>query len=79
MTMVRLVQRQLHCAYATAGKLVDQLVDLGLLRETTGGQRNRVFRYEPYLALFEPPSPLEAAGAPDNVALETTGADELPG
>ena len=78
MTMVRLVERQLHCAYATAGKLVDQLVDLGLLRETTGGQRNRVFRYEPYLALFEPPSLLEAAEAPDSVAVETTGAHELP-
>src|SRR5438128_656896 len=78
MTMVRLVERQLHCAYATAGKLVDQLVDLGLLRETTGGQRNRVFRYEPYLALFEPPILLEAAGAPERPAIETTGAGELP-
>ncbi len=78
MTMVRLVERQLHCAYATAGKLVDQLVDLGLLRETTGGQRNRVFRYEPYLALFEPPILLEAAGAPERAAIETTGSDELP-
>jgi Fic family protein len=75
---VRLVEGQLHCAYATAGKLVHQLVDLGLLRETTGGQRNRIFRYEPYLALFEPPSLLEAGGAPDGVAVETTGTDDPP-
>jgi hypothetical protein len=25
----------------------------GLLRETTGQKRNRLYRYEPYLALFE--------------------------
>jgi len=50
---VRMVEKKLGCAYVTAGKLVDQLVRLGLLKEITGRQRNRRYRYEPYLALFE--------------------------
>jgi Fic family protein len=72
---IRLVERHLHCSYVTASKLVDQFVQLGLLRETTGGQRNRLYRYEPYLALFEPPNIVD--GAPDDAALQTTGSDEL--
>jgi len=52
---VRMVERKLGCSYVTAGKLVDQFVELGLLREITGQQRNRRFRYEPYVALFESP------------------------
>jgi Fic family protein len=54
---VRLVEQQLGCSYVTASKLVDQFVAMGLLFEATGGRRNRRFRYEPYLALFEPPQP----------------------
>lgn len=50
---VRMAQQNLQCAYVTAGKLVEQFVELGLLREITGGHRNRLYRYEPYLALFE--------------------------
>jgi len=53
---VRLVEQRLGCAYVTAAKLVDQFVGLGILRETTGLQRNRRYRYAPYLALFEPGS-----------------------
>jgi Fic family protein len=51
---VRLVEQQLNCSYATAAKLVEAFETFGLLRETTGWQRNRRFRYDPYLALFEP-------------------------
>ncbi len=40
----------------TANKLVDQFVDLRLLKEVTGQQRNRRHRYEPYVALFESPT-----------------------
>lgn len=43
----------LDVAFVTANHLVEQLVDLGLLNEITGGQRNRVYRYTPYLSLFE--------------------------
>ena len=53
---VRMVEKKLGCAYVTAGKLVDQFGELGLLKEITGQQRNRRYRYEPYLALFESPS-----------------------
>ncbi len=51
---VRLVEEHLQCAYVTASKTVEQFVDLGFLREITGWQRNRLYRYEPYLALFQP-------------------------
>ncbi|MEH2290054.1 Fic family protein [Nostoc sp.] len=51
---VRLVEDNLQCAYVTASKTIEQFVELGLLREITGWQRNRLYRYEPYLALFQP-------------------------
>lgn len=51
---VRMVEQHLQCTFATASKLVEHGVSLGLLREVTGQQRNRRYRYEPYLALFEP-------------------------
>jgi Fic family protein len=50
---VRMVEAQLDCAYVTANKLIEQFSELGLLRETTGGQRNRQYEYAPYLKLFE--------------------------
>lgn len=40
-------------SYAAANNLVARLVELGLIREITGQARNRRFRYEPYIALFE--------------------------
>lgn len=46
---VRLVREELGVSFATAGRLVGEFVDLGLLQEVTGGRRNRVFRYTPYL------------------------------
>ncbi len=49
---VRLVERELACAFVTASKLVEQFVAWGLLEEVTGGARNRQFEYKPYLALF---------------------------
>lgn len=52
---VRVVENSLQCAYVTASKMVEQFMDLGLLQEITGWQRNRLYRYEPYLALFEAP------------------------
>jgi Fic family protein len=49
---VRIVEQQLNCAFATANKLVEQFENSNLLMERTGGQRNRQYAYDPYLALF---------------------------
>ena len=53
---VRLVEEKLGCAFVTADKLVKQFTELGIVREVTGGQRNRRYEYSPYLVLFEPAS-----------------------
>ncbi len=50
---IQMVQDRLGCAFPTATKYVEQFADEGLLRETTGSQRNRRYRFDPYLALFE--------------------------
>lgn len=39
--------------YASANNLVARLVDLGIVAEMTGHARNRRFRYEPYVRLFD--------------------------
>jgi Fic family protein len=49
---VQLVQRLLGRSYPAANDLVAGFVELGLLREITGGARNRVFQYDPYVAIF---------------------------
>ena len=51
---IRMVAQSLNCVFVTANKVVNRFVKLGLLEEVTGYQRNRRFRYAPYLALFEP-------------------------
>lgn len=53
MISVRMVERRLHSSFVTANRLVEQFVRLGILKEITGGQRNRRYSYFPYLALFE--------------------------
>lgn len=40
--------------FAAANATVNKLVDLGILAEITGGQRDRAFMYETYYRLFEP-------------------------
>jgi len=50
---LRMAEQHLNCAFGTANKVVRRFVRLGLLEEMTGFQRNRRFRYAPYLALFE--------------------------
>ena len=47
------VARVIDRGYATANNLVAAFESRGLLKETTGRSRNRVYRYEPYLWLFE--------------------------
>jgi Fic family protein len=49
------VREWLNCTPAGANNLVNRLVGIGLLREITGYARNRRFRFDPYLRLFEEP------------------------
>lgn len=56
---VRMVEAHLGCSYATANSLIGQFATpkLGFLEEVSGGQRNRRFRFKPYLALFDETAP----------------------
>jgi len=55
---VNLVASSLEISYQKANTLVGRFADLGLLQETTGGRRSRVFRYGPYMSLFIDPDPV---------------------
>ncbi len=57
---INLVASILGSTFPTASRLVSGFEELGLLKEITGQKRSRMFRYEPYLALFN----------------DTTGSDE---
>ncbi len=39
--------------YPAANRLVARLVEIGVLEEITGGRRNRVYRYSPYMQVLE--------------------------
>jgi Fic family protein len=54
------VRDSLGISPATAYKLLDRFVAIGILEVTPGAQRNRRFRYTPYLRLFN-----ESATEPD--------------
>jgi Fic family protein len=49
---IRDVQDYLEVNYATANKLVEDLVHLGILKEKTGFSRNRIFVMDDYVKLF---------------------------
>jgi Fic family protein len=50
---INLVASLIESTFPTASRLVSSFEDMGLLHEITGQKRSRMFRYEPYLALFE--------------------------
>ena len=53
--------------YAAANQLASRFAALGILEESTGQRRNRLFRYGPYLRLFDsvaPPEPGMDTAAP---------------
>ena len=52
---VATVRQWLDITHAGASSLVSRLVEVGVLREITGYARNRRFRFDPYLRLFEEP------------------------
>lgn len=50
---IRAAERHLGCSYITAQRVVEELERLGILREITGKRRNRRYRYQPYVNLFQ--------------------------
>lgn len=53
------VERELNVAKATANKLLARMEVAGILRETTGFKRNRLYRYDEYVDVFEALASLE--------------------
>jgi Fic family protein len=49
---VNAARDHLKVSYVAANGLIKELCDLGVLSEMTGGSRNRVFRFGPYIDLF---------------------------
>jgi hypothetical protein len=47
------VRESLHVTLPPVYRLLERFAQLSIVEETTGGRRNRRFRYAPYLALFE--------------------------
>ena len=59
LTDIQTAQKQLGVSYNTSAGAIAKLESANLVRETTGKQRNRVFRFAAYLELFEePPAPV---------------------
>lgn len=70
---IRTVEGALNTSYVTAQRTVEHLEAQGILREITGRKRNRRYRYQPYVDLFQRQSIL----APDEELGEpaTTGSE----
>jgi len=49
---VNSVRKRMDCTFPTASKLIGDFASRGWLQEMTGHERNRVWRYQPYLELF---------------------------
>lgn len=65
---VKAAQEWLGVSVPAASRMVNELQSAGILTEVTGGRRNRMFRFDPYLDLF---SGADAAGA-DGIAVQPT-------
>ena len=59
---VNAARDHLKISYVAANGLIRELCELDVLSETTGGSRNRVFRFGPYIDLFA-----DAAPGPDEI------------
>jgi len=49
---IRAAGEYMKVSYVTASSVIQNMEELGILKEITGQKRNKVFRYEPYLKLF---------------------------
>lgn len=65
---VGMVRELLGVSHPTANSLVGQLSKMGLLHEITGGARNRLFSYTPYVSLFDQSVSGEAGVSTDQLA-----------
>lgn len=73
----KLLADRLDVTFATANKVIAEMVDLDMLEEITGNKRNRRFQYAPYLALFED---AEAANPDEPMPVpRMDGASSIPG
>jgi Fic family protein len=61
LTDVQSAQRALNVAYNTAAASIAKLEAAALVQETTGGKRNRLFRFAPFLDLIDSPSHVSSA------------------
>jgi Fic family protein len=61
---VKAAQEALGVSFPAAGRMINELQDNGILTEVTGGRRNRMFRFAPYLDLFEDVSETEVEPGP---------------
>jgi hypothetical protein len=68
---VGLAEKMLGVSFVTANTLVARFEELELLEEITGNRRSRVFRYTPYLELFDEPT----GDAEDTPVQSTEAAD----
>ncbi len=59
---VKDVQRLTATTYVAANNLIARMVTCGIVQEFTGHARNRRFRYQPYIALFDDDTDQEASG-----------------
>lgn len=53
----RTAEKQLNVSFVTANNALRNLQEAGLVSETTGKARNRIYRFDAYLKLFEEDSP----------------------
>ena len=51
-TTVRAAEEFMGVSYVTASTVIQQMEELGILKELTGQKRNKVYRYDPYVDLF---------------------------
>ena len=58
---------RLGVSKSTSNKMLERFVDAGVLRETTGKQRYRMYRYDEYVELFDPP-PSNSAEADETLS-----------
>ncbi|MHB8946994.1 MAG: Fic family protein [Bacillota bacterium] len=72
---VQQVTDLLRVSFPAANNLIKEFCGLGILKETTGRQRNRIFKYEAYLDLFADP----LTGTPDVEPVNGSATDSSKG